>query len=248
MMNKRALLPNIVTGLNFLFGIFSLMFILNEEYSYAVICVFIAMLCDFLDGQIARRNNATSEFGIQFDSMSDLLSFGIVPGILAFSFMLRELAELGVFIASIYMLSSGIRLAIFNVKTQTTSKKEFIGLPSPNAAGLVCSCVILIIKYDNPFLLRIFPIVVLASAVLMLSKIKYPLPMGFIYFLRGKFNKTTRWALVCAFVVLLYTNTEIVMSLGFISYTLFGLTRTVFIKLSSGSPIKAFNSNKRSKF
>lgn len=244
-MNRKTILPNIVTGLNFLFGIFSLMFILNEEYSYAVICVFVAMLCDFLDGQIARKNNATSDFGVQFDSMSDLVSFGIVPGILAFSFVLREMAELGVFISCVYMLSCGIRLAVFNVKTQTSSKKEFIGLPSPNAAGLVCSCIILIIKYDNPFLLRIFPIVVLGSAVLMLSKVKYPVPMNFIYFLRSKFTKWTRWGLVSAFVVLLYTNTEIVMSLGFVSYTIFGLTRSVFIKLSSRSPIKAFNSNKR---
>ncbi|MCB1195498.1 CDP-diacylglycerol--serine O-phosphatidyltransferase [bacterium] len=241
-MKRIALLPNIITGLNFTFGIFSLMLTYDGEYVFASLCIFLAMLFDFLDGQVARRHNATSQFGIEFDSLSDLLSFGIAPGMLVFASSLHSLNEFGIVISICYMLACGIRLARFNSETNTASSgtKVFIGLPSPASAGMVCSSLILLIKYNNPILIKLFPFTILFVSFLMVSKVKYPVPIGFIFFLKSKIVGIYRLAFVAAAAFLLLLYTEILIFNVFAIYMLFGLTRRIFIRTSVHAPQRLF--------
>ena len=238
-MNRNIILPNIITGLNFLFGIFALILIFNEDFIPASICIFISMICDLLDGQVARRNNATSHFGMEFDSLSDLVSFGIAPGMLLFAFHLHELNELGIFIVSVYILSCGIRLARFNVTAKPASKNVFSGLPSPAAAGLVCSSLILVTKYNSVFFLKLLPMTVLTAGILMISSVKYPVPVGFIYFMKNKITGLPRLAVLGLGAVLLFTRTEILLYAIFAIYVTFGITRAVLQYAPNRIPTKA---------
>lgn len=239
-MKKRAILPNIITGLNLLFGIFSLMLTFNEDYIPASICIFIAMICDLLDGQIARHQNATSQFGVEFDSLSDLVSFGIAPGMLAFSFYLHSFDELGVFIVSAYMLTCAIRLARFNVQTKPGAKKVFSGLPSPAAAGLVASSIVLVAQYESSIFMKLFPVTVLVASILMVSTIKYPVPIGFVYFIKNRVTGWPRIILLGILVVLLFTHTELFLNGVFTLYALFGLVRSILLARPQHIPLKAF--------
>ncbi len=246
-MNRNILLPNIITGLNFLFGTLALILIYNEEYILSVICVFLAMLCDFLDGQVARRNNSTSKFGFEFDSLSDLVSFGIVPGMLAYSYYLRDMEEPGVIIASVYMLCTGIRLAKFNSMTKSSGKKIFYGLPSPAAAGVVCSTFVIINKYESLLFIKLFPLVVLTTGLLMVSNVKYPVPVGFLYFLKNKIKGWYRIGFACFILILLFNYTEILLSSIFMIYLTFGLSRALFSIVSENEPVKAYMKTLKSK-
>ncbi len=228
MSNSKVLLPNIVTGCNLLFGIFSLMLVLNEDYVMASICIFIAMLFDFLDGQVARWQQATSQFGMEFDSLCDLVSFGIAPGMMAFAAYMRELDELGIFICCVYMLACGVRLAKFNVlASKSTGKKSFYGLPSPAAAGFVCSTFMMLNKFENPLMIKLFPISILGAGILMVSNIKYPVPMGFFFFLKNRITGLPRVALLGFFAFLFIRHAEILIYGIFSTYLVTGIVRSV---------------------
>ncbi|RJP58001.1 MAG: CDP-diacylglycerol--serine O-phosphatidyltransferase [Candidatus Auribacter fodinae] len=235
-MRKVVILPNIITAMNLLFGVFALMLIYNNDLFSAAICIFSAMLCDLMDGQVARRHNATSQFGLEFDSLSDLVSFGVAPSMLAFSFVLRDMNELGVFISAAYILACGLRLARFNVMAQSSGKKHFSGLPSPAAAGVVCSSFMLILRHDYSFAYKIFPLTVLLAGVLMVSSVKYPVPIGLILFLKNKMSPLPRLLVVSVFSVLVFTSTEIMLYAVFAGYVAFGLTRS--ISVLSSNPVK----------
>jgi len=227
-MRRNVLLPNIITGGNLLFGFFALMLIMNEEYVLSAMCIFIGMLCDFLDGHVARFSQGTSQFGLEFDSLSDLVSFGVAPGLLAYSYYLNAFNEVGVFIASFYAVACGIRLAKFNVQTHnsTSSKKIFYGLPSPAAAGVVCANLLLINRTDNVMLVKFLPVTVLLAGILMLSKVRYPIPITFFFFLKNQVRGVARLALASVLIYLLFVYTEALLYFGFVSYTFFGIART----------------------
>ncbi|MDX9702853.1 MAG: CDP-diacylglycerol--serine O-phosphatidyltransferase [Candidatus Auribacterota bacterium] len=229
MNNRRVILPNIVTGCNLLFGIFALMLVLTEDYAMACICIFIAMLFDFLDGQVARWQQATSQFGMEFDSLSDLVSFGIAPGLMGFAAYMREMDEIGVFICAVYMLACGIRLAKFNVlASKPTGKKIFYGLPSPAAAGFVCSTLLLLNKFDNALIVKLFPLSVLGAGILMVSNVKYPVPMSFLFFLKHRITGLPRVIFIGVFAFLFVSHAEILMYSVFSIYMITGIIRTAF--------------------
>ncbi|MCD6459562.1 CDP-diacylglycerol--serine O-phosphatidyltransferase [bacterium] len=231
-MKRNVLLPNIITAGNLLFGFFALMLILNEEYVLSAMCVFIAMLCDFLDGHVARFSHGTSPFGLEFDSLSDMVSFGVVPALLAYSYYLNEFKEIGVFIASFYAVACGIRLAKFNVTAHNSSggKKIFSGLPSPAAAGVVCANILLINRTDNVMLIKFLPVTVLLAGLLMVSKVRYPIPITFFFFLKNRIRGLARAALASILLYLLFAYTESFLYFGFVGYAFFGIARTVLAK------------------
>lgn len=236
MNRSRVLLPNIVTGCNLLFGIFALMLILSEDYPLACICIFIAMIFDFLDGQVARWQHATSQFGMEFDSLCDLVSFGIAPGMIGFAYYLRELDELGVFISALYMLACGVRLARFNVlASKSTGKKIFLGLPSPAAAGFICSSLLLLNKFDNVLLLKLFPVSMLSAGILMVSNVKYPVPLSFFFFLKNRITGLPRFAFLGVFAFLFVQHAEMLVYAGFSLYLVMGIVRTALARQPSSA-------------
>jgi CDP-diacylglycerol--serine O-phosphatidyltransferase len=144
----RYLLPNGLTVLNIIAGIFSIPVALRAqsigEFTFAAALIGVAMIGDLLDGRLARLANAESEFGGQLDSLSDAISFGVAPGLLMYAWGLESLGRLGILFAAIYAACAIMRLARFNVKASDDAgaSKYFIGLPTPLAAGTVVSVVV----------------------------------------------------------------------------------------------------------
>ncbi len=141
-MRKIYLVPNLVTTANLFCGFYSLICAVNNEPVQAAWAMVAATVFDALDGRIARLAKATSEFGVQYDSLSDLVSFGVAPGFLLYSWALRDLGRVGFVASFLFLVCGALRLARFNVTTEMLPKGVFQGLPIPGGAGLVSTFVI----------------------------------------------------------------------------------------------------------
>lgn len=170
---RRFLLPNAVTVGNLFCGFISIIYSASDRYEKAVIAIILAMLLDGLDGRVARRFNATSKFGVEFDSFSDLISFGVAPAILMYHWAFRPIAdEFGVFISFVYILCAAFRLIRFNITE--INLKSFDGLASPAGAALVAALVNLSPRAEPGNLMFInAALLMLAVSYLMVSKIPY---------------------------------------------------------------------------
>ncbi|MDE3401595.1 MAG: CDP-diacylglycerol--serine O-phosphatidyltransferase [Coxiella burnetii] len=135
------LLPNLFTVGAMFAGFYAIVAGMKGHYESAAIAIFIAMVMDTLDGRIARLLHAQSEFGVQLDSLSDMLSFGIAPALVMYSWSLAVLGKPGWIAAFIYAACTALRLARFNVQVKKVDKRYFQGLPTPSAAGLVASII-----------------------------------------------------------------------------------------------------------
>jgi CDP-diacylglycerol--serine O-phosphatidyltransferase len=130
-------LPNLFTLAALFGGFYSIVMAMNGRFDLAAIGVFCAMVLDSLDGRVARMTNTQSAFGEQMDSLSDMVSFGAAPALIAYEWALRGLGRWGWFAAFVYCACAALRLARFNVNTGVVDKRYFQGLPSPAAAALV---------------------------------------------------------------------------------------------------------------
>lgn len=165
-MNSK-IIPNLFTLANLLLGILSLVYTMEGEYQLSAIMILISMVLDGMDGKVARRLDAASPFGKELDSLSDLVSFGVAPAILIYSFKLTALGVSGLLIALAFALCGAIRLARFNVSNITT---HFIGVPITAAGSLVA--ILALLGNKLPFIS--FPIVVVILSYLMVSNLKVP--------------------------------------------------------------------------
>ena len=141
-MRKIYLVPNFVTTANMFCGFYSVIASINHEYLPAAWALLAAGVFDALDGRIARLAKATSLFGVEYDSLSDLVSFGMAPGILLYQWALQPFGRLGWLAAFLFMVCGALRLARFNVKASVAPKNFFEGLPIPIAAGLIATYII----------------------------------------------------------------------------------------------------------
>ncbi|RJG06381.1 CDP-diacylglycerol--serine O-phosphatidyltransferase [Noviherbaspirillum cavernae] len=131
------LLPNAFTTANLFCGFFAIVMAMNLKFDYAAIAIFAAMLLDSVDGRVARLTNTQSEFGAQYDSLSDMLSFGAAPALVVYEWSLRGLGKWGWLAAFVYCAGAALRLARFNANIGVVDKRYFQGLPSPASAALV---------------------------------------------------------------------------------------------------------------
>jgi CDP-diacylglycerol--serine O-phosphatidyltransferase len=136
------LLPNIFTTGNLLCGFSSIVASINGHYLQAAIAILIAVGLDYLDGKVARLTNSASAFGLEYDSLADLLSFGMAPGLLLYAWMLRSFGPFGWLAAFLFVICGALRLARFNVQAMGVQKFTFTGLPIPAAAGVLASMVL----------------------------------------------------------------------------------------------------------
>lgn len=130
------LLPNLFTLAALFAGFFAVVQSMNQRFEVAAVAVFIAMVLDSLDGRVARMTHSQSAFGAEFDSLSDMVSFGVAPALIAYEWMLRDMGKLGWMVAFLYCACAALRLARFNTMIGIADKRWFIGLPSPAAAAL----------------------------------------------------------------------------------------------------------------
>lgn len=170
------LLPNLCTTANLFCGFYAIIATLEMEFANAAIAILTGGIFDFLDGRIARLTNAESEFGIEYDSLVDLASFGLAPGLLIYFWSLSGFPRIGWLVAFSYFACGALRLARFNVQIDSVEKNFFQGLPIPSAAYMIATTVIFHdFIYDGllPKRSLIMLFMVAALALLMVSTIRY---------------------------------------------------------------------------
>ncbi|MCH6558304.1 MAG: CDP-diacylglycerol--serine O-phosphatidyltransferase [Nitrospirae bacterium] len=170
------LIPNLLTTGNLFSGLFAILAIFNANYVMAAIAILVALVFDVLDGKSARLMNSTSQFGVEYDSLADLVSFGVAPGLLIYSWALSDRGMLGSAVMFAFVAFGALRLARYNVKGANAESKYFTGLPIPAAASVLATLVI----FDHHMLrmgAEVKPVLVLiitlTLAFLMVSTIKY---------------------------------------------------------------------------
>ena len=180
MVNRRRrgiyLLPNLFTTAALFAGFYSIVAAMNAKFESAAIAIFIAMILDGMDGRIARLTNTQSDFGVQYDSLSDMVSFGLAPALVIYKWSLFYIGKLGWLAAFIYAAATALRLARFNTQVASADKQYFQGIPSPAAAALIAGLIWWaesLDMNDGSLLVFItFPITVIAG-ILMVSNIRY---------------------------------------------------------------------------
>ena len=174
--SKRSiyLLPNLLTTGAMFAGFYAILASLHGNYEAAGIAIFAAMFFDGLDGRVARMTNTQSDFGVEYDSLSDMVSFGVAPSVLAYVWMLEPLGKLGWSAAFIYTACAALRLARFNVKSSGDDKRYFIGLASPPAAAILASSAWVGQALEPSYSISLVVAAITAGAgLLMVSGFKY---------------------------------------------------------------------------
>lgn len=176
------LLPNLVTTAALFSGFYAILAGVNAQFEKAAIAVFVAMILDGLDGRVARWTNTQSEFGEQYDSLSDLVSFGLAPALIMHQWALVHMRDVSVawgkfgwMAAFIYVACAALRLARFNVQIEDVDKRFFIGLPSPSAAGIMVGMIWMLNDLDVSGKAIQIPalIMTIGAGLLMVSNVKY---------------------------------------------------------------------------
>jgi CDP-diacylglycerol---serine O-phosphatidyltransferase len=170
------LLPNLFTTGALFCGFYAITASIAGRYEVAAIAIFVAMLLDGLDGRVARMTDTQTSFGAEYDSLSDMVAFGVAPSLLAYNSLLSTLGKVGWVVAFIYTSCAALRLARFNVQAASSNKKYFIGLPSPSAAAVVTSMIWVIVDAQLDFnrILAVCAAILTAfSAVMMVSNVKF---------------------------------------------------------------------------
>ena len=228
------LLPNLFTTGALFAGYYSIIAGINGKYEIAAISIFIAALLDGLDGRVARLTNTESAFGEQYDSLSDLISFGLAPSLLMYNWSLRSLVEIhpvmgkiGWLVAFIYAVSGALRLARFNVQIGSEDKAYFQGLPSPAAAALISSFVWVAVDHDftGESLQFVVLAVTLFAGLMMVSRFRY------YSFKTLPFKETVPfvWVLLLVLVfVLLALAPAKVLFVVFVGYSISGILLTLY--------------------
>ena len=142
------ILPNLLTTAGLFSGFFAIVQAMNGKFEIAAVAIFVAMLFDGLDGRVARLTHTQSAFGAEYDSLSDMVSFGAAPALVVYVWALKDMGKLGWIAAFIYCACAALRLARFNTNIEVVDKRHFQGLPSPAAAALVAGFVWVMIDND----------------------------------------------------------------------------------------------------
>jgi CDP-diacylglycerol--serine O-phosphatidyltransferase len=220
------LLPNILTTASLFAAFYSIVSSMKGQYEAAVIAMFIGMIADGLDGRIARLTNTQTEFGAQYDSLSDMVTFGVAPSLLLYNLTLSQLGKFGWLIAFVYTAAVALRLARFNTQLETADKRYFQGLPCPPAAAVMASFAWLCYQneWQNIYVSILTAIFAVAASVLMVSNLRY-YSFKEIDF-KGKVPFLYVLVLIILFVAIAL-NPAIVLFAGFSIYALSGPTLTL---------------------
>jgi CDP-diacylglycerol--serine O-phosphatidyltransferase len=227
------LLPNLLTTAGLFSGFYAVVSSMNGHFESAAIAIFIAMIFDGVDGRVARITNTQSEFGAEYDSMADMVSFGIAPGIIAYNWALSDLGKFGWLAAFVYVAAAALRLARFNTQIGLADKRYFQGLASPAAAGVIAS----IIWVGSEYQLNghdygvVIGIITIVSGLLMVSNFRYNSFKEVDW--KGKVNFIAVLLIVLVFVIVASSPAELLMG--------------VFLLYACSGPITTFRSVKEIK-
>jgi len=169
------ILPNLFTTGSLFAGFYGMVAGVSGDFRTAAIWIFAALICDGLDGKVARATGTTSKFGVEYDSLADLVAFGVAPGLLMYFWALKPFGRLGWLAAFLFVVCGALRLARFNVQVETVESKRFTGLPIPAAASMVAATVLFFHHMGWPSSYKKLAILILIYllAFLMVSSVKY---------------------------------------------------------------------------
>jgi CDP-diacylglycerol--serine O-phosphatidyltransferase len=227
------LAPNLITTLSLLSGFYSILASTDGKFYQASLAIFLSAILDGADGRVARMLNAQSPFGEQYDSLADMLAFGIAPAILIYSFALEPLGRIGLGCAFVFTACGAFRLARFNVQVGIVDKKYFVGLASPLAAILVTSAVMVAIDHNewvgqyDTLVIMLFAAWVVICGLLMVSNVKY---YSFKEFDKKKVPFVVLIVGVLVMSIAIYDIPVGILAIGFI-YALSGIVTTLKSKV-----------------
>ena len=219
------LLPSVLTTFGMFAGFYSIISSINGDFTIAAISILIAMFWDTLDGRVARLTNTQSAFGAEYDSLADLVSFGLAPALLVYQWTLYELGRFGWLAAFVYLACAALRLARFNTQVGIADKRYFQGLPSPAAAGVIASMIWLKIwtfaSFDSDVISLGYYLgagITILCGLLMVSNIRY---YSFKEFDSKK--ASFRFLLIVILsLIILVSKPNIILFTGFFVYLLSG--------------------------
>ena len=169
------LLPNLLTTTALFFAFYAIISAVSGDFNAAASAIFVSMIMDSLDGRVARLTNTESDFGVEYDSLADMVSFGVAPAMVMFLFALNSLPRFGWLISFIYMATVALRLARFNTQIGVVNKNYFQGLPCPPAAAVVASLIWVAESYDlqSQGFTILLALVAMCLGALMVSNVRY---------------------------------------------------------------------------
>jgi len=171
------LVPATITSLGLLSGFYSMVSAVSGHFELAAVMIILAFFCDGLDGRIARISKTSSQFGVEYDSLCDVVAFGAAPAMLSYEWALKTIGSFGIAVSGLFLLCGALRLARFNVQTATLDKRRFVGLPIPGAALLIATSALAYsyFEFESPRALCLVMVpVTLTLAWLMISRVPYP--------------------------------------------------------------------------
>ncbi len=213
------LLPNFFTLMNLFFGFYSVICSIEGNFNFAAIAILIAAFFDLFDGKIARITHTSSHFGAEFDSLADLISFGMAPGLMMYLWILQPLGRLGWLAAFLFMACGALRLARFNTNLDQPGDGYFTGLPIPAAAGMIAVTVLFVLDLGlNPEINR-YPILFLTYMLsfLMVSTVQYYSVKKVDLFKSMNFNLLVTMMLILILIVSKPSITLYIIALGYIA-------------------------------
>lgn len=216
-------LPSLFTTANLFAGFYAIVAAMNGNFEYAPLAIFIAMLLDTLDGRVARLTHTESEFGFHYDSLVDMVSFGLAPALVMYEWALSGMGKLGWLAAFIFAAGVGLRLARFNTQagSAVSDKRYFRGLPSPSGAGLVAGLVWVLYSIGIPGrdISILALLVTVIAGVLMVSNIRYRSFKDLD--LRGRMPYVTVLAVPLVFVLIFIDPPQVLFAV-FLGYAISG--------------------------
>jgi len=222
---KRArgiyLLPNLFTTAALFAGFYAVLASMNDQFEKAAIAIFVAMILDGMDGRVARMTNTQTAFGAEYDSLSDMVAFGLAPSLVMYEWSLASLGKLGWLAAFIYTAGAALRLARFNSQLDTADKRFFTGLPSPSAAAILAGWVWVAVdnELDGGATAWLALVLTVSAGLLMVSNIRFH-SFKHIDF-KGKVPFFAIVAVMLAFAVILSEPPLVLFAIFFV-YTLSG--------------------------
>lgn len=225
------LLPNMITTAGLFAGFYAIVAAMNGRFEAAAVAIFVAMIMDGIDGRVARLTNTQSEFGVQYDSLADMVSFGLAPALVMYEWSLKSMvsvgwAKLGWLAAFIFTAGAALRLARFNAQVETAEKNYFRGLPSPSAAGALAGMVWVgtDLGINGEDLVYGTFVLTVAMGLLMVSNIRYYSFKEFHFKNRVSFVAMLVVVLVYAFASI---DPPKVLFAGFLIYAVSGVVYTL---------------------
>jgi len=227
------LLPSLLTTGNLFCGFLAIILAADARFAEAAVSIFVAMVMDMLDGKVARLTKTTTQFGVEFDSLADVVSFGVAPAFMLYSFALGRLGRTAWLGAFLFVICGALRLARFNVHSGVSDRRYFVGLPIPAAAGIVASVMLLL---GNDELERwqgaAIAVGTYIVALLMVTTFRY-YSFKEIDFARRR--PTGVLLLVVLAVLIVATHPQWFLFLLFSAYVLSGPTRPVWARRREGA-------------